>query len=245
VWDIGRSSEDVPVQVIPSFRDSGNTPSTWNVTPNGVLYGDTLLKIFEPLYVTNVPYPTSGNDSAGVFELRTPVFRASQAREDQGNALFGIQIADKDRDGLPPPVGTVIRFIKYHEIRQGDIKEIRPLAPAVNTTKLGRSDLDRINVFPNPFFAAAVTPTQQIRLTMTFSHLPQRATIRIFDLAANLVRTLRKDSEGQFLDWDLKNEYDLPVASGIYLAHIEMPDVHATKVLKLAIIQGEEKIEGF
>ncbi|MBI5472088.1 MAG: hypothetical protein HY961_07050 [Ignavibacteriae bacterium] len=246
VWDIGRGPDDVPVQVIPSFRDSGITPSSWNVTPTGVFFGDTLFKICEPIHETDVHYPTGGNDSIGVYDRRIDVFRGSQSPDEQGNALWGIQIADKDNDGLPPPVGTVIRFLKFHEVRHGDIKEIAPAAPVVGDAATARKDLSAINVFPNPFFARAVTPTGLVKKNVTFTHLPEQATIRIFTMGGELIRTLRKDDPAsQFLEWDLKNEYDLPVASGIYIAHVEMPALGLSKVLKLAIIQGPESLNGF
>ncbi len=70
---------------------------------------------------------------------------------------------------------------------------------------------------------------------MTFSHLPQQATIRIFTLAGALVRKLEKTEPGQFLRWDLKNESGKTVGGGIYIAHVEMPELGATKVLKLVV----------
>ncbi len=49
---------------------------------------------------------------------------------------------------------------------------------------------------------------------------------------------MNKLDASQFLRWDLRNERGLTVASGIYIAHIDMSDLGA-KVLKLAIIQEE------
>ncbi len=248
VWDVGRGPDDVPVQVIASFRDSGNTPDTWNVTPYGVLYTDTLFKIFEPIHVTDIRYPVGGNDSIGVSGLLTEVFRASQSPDEQGNALWGIQIADKDNDGLPPPVGTVIKFIKFHEIRHGDIKEITPQGPVFNDKNQIRADIAAINVVPNPYYGEAVTPTGLSKRRVTFTRLPAKATIRVFNLAGQLVRTLVKDdgAEGsQFVEWDLQNEFGLQVGSGVYIAHIELPEFGATKTLKLIVIQGKENPNGF
>jgi hypothetical protein len=244
VWDVGRGPGDTPVQVIASFRDSGDA-TRWNVTPTGVFYGDTLFRIFEPIHITNIPYPTGGNDSLGVFERRTDVFRGSQSPDDQANALWGILIADKDNDGLPPPVGTVIKFVKYHEIQHGDVVEVQPLAPTFDVRQ-ARADVAAINVVPNPYYGDAVAPTGVVRHRVMFTHLPARAYIRIFNLGGIHVRTLLKDDpNSQFVNWDLKNEYDLPVGSGIYIAHIELPDIGATRVLKLVIIQGQERVEGF
>jgi len=51
--------------------------------------------------------------------------------------------------------------------------------------------------------------------------LPNTATIRIFNLAGILVRTLVKSDVSQFTDWDLLNENKLPVAAGMYIAYID------------------------
>ncbi|MEK7671206.1 MAG: hypothetical protein AAB344_03190, partial [Bacteroidota bacterium] len=83
---------------------------------------------------------------------------------------------------------------------------------------------------------------------VTFSHLPDQAIIRIFNLAGTLVRTLRKDdpvNTNQFLRWNLQNENGLPVASGIYIAYIEMGNIGTTKTLKIAIIQEQQFLRNY
>jgi hypothetical protein len=190
-------------------------------------------------------YPTSGNDSAGVYAQRTEVFRSSQSPDELGNALWGIMIADKDNDGLPPPVGTVIKFVKFHEIRHGDVKEIKPLAPTMNDMKQARADAAAINVVPNPYYGEAVTPTGLAKHRIRFTHLPAKANVRIFNLAGNLVKILLKDDPSQFLEWNLQNEHSLPVGSGVYIAYIELPEFSITKTLKFIVIQGRENLNGF
>ena len=49
----------------------------------------------------------------------------------------------------------------------------------------------------------------------------------------------------QFLQWDLNNHNELPVASGIYIAHIEMPEIGKSRVLKVAIIQEQQFLENY
>jgi hypothetical protein len=51
---------------------------------------------------------------------------------------------------------------------------------------------------------------------------------------------LEKDDASQFLRWDLRNKDNFPVASGMYIVHVDMPEINATKILKLAIIQEAE-----
>ena len=105
--------------------------------------------------------------------------------------------------------------------------------------------MDRINVFPNPYYGLNQAETSRHRHFVTFSHLPQKARIRIFDLAGTLVRLLEKDDADQFVQWDLNNESGLPVAGGMYIAHIEMPGLHKIKVLKLAIVQEQQFLENY
>jgi hypothetical protein len=104
-------------------------------------------------------------------------------------------------------------------------------------------DVGKVGVFPNPYYA--YNPAEPDRFTryVTFTHLTPKATIRIFDLAGTQVRKYDKDDAGQFLRWDLRNESDIPVASGIYIVHIDMPEAGKTKVLKVFIVQAQEMLK--
>jgi hypothetical protein len=61
------------------------------------------------------------------------------------------------------------------------------------------------------------------------------------------VRTIEKDNASEFQRWDLLNHDGLPVASGMYIAHIEvtLPTDGSTaeKILKFAIIQEQEVLD--
>jgi hypothetical protein len=115
----------------------------------------------------------------------------------------------------------------------------------VGDQELARADVERINVFPNPYYAFNPSEPNRFNRFVTFSHLPQNATLRIFNLAGVQIRRLEKNSDAQFLRWDLQNEDNLPVASGVYIVHIDMPDLGKEKVLKVYIIQGEEILQFF
>jgi hypothetical protein len=109
--------------------------------------------------------------------------------------------------------------------------------------------VDKVNVFPNPYYAFNPAETNRFVRFITFSHLPPLATVRIFNLAGQLVRTIVKEDDSQFLRWDLNNQFNYPVASGIYIAHIEMTlpadGSKITKILKVAIIQEQEVLDVF
>jgi len=92
-------------------------------------------------------------------------------------------------------------------------------------------ELKEINVVPNPYRAISEYEETQIDNIVKFTNLPEQATIRIYNTNGTLIRTFQKASPLTFLDWDLKNQVGIPIASGVYLIHVEVPGV-GEKVLK-------------
>lgn len=115
----------------------------------------------------------------------------------------------------------------------------------VGDPSLAKADVSRINVFPNPYYGVNPQETDKYNRFVTFSHLPQRAIIRVFNLAGVMVRRIDRYSPSQFEQWDLKNQEGLPVGSGLYIVHIDMPDIGTTKILKVAIAQEQQILDRF
>ena len=69
--------------------------------------------------------------------------------------------------------------------------------------------------------------------------MPKKPIIRIFNLGGTFKQKIEKDDNSDFVDWNLRNKHDRFIASGLYLAYIEIPQV-GTKVLKLAVIQEDK-----
>lgn len=111
------------------------------------------------------------------------------------------------------------------------------------STELAKEDVEKINVFPNPYYGFHNRETAPNNKFVTFSHLPEKAVIRIFDLSGVLVRTISHNSTNQFETWDLQNDNNLPVASGIYIVYIDLPDLGKTKILKLAIVNEQQMLK--
>lgn len=109
--------------------------------------------------------------------------------------------------------------------------------------ELAKADVDKVNVYPNPYLGYNTLEPNKYERFITFTHLPAKATIRIFNLAGVLVRTMMKEGGDQFFQWDLRNETGFPVASGMYIAYIDMPDVGKTKTLKLGVILEQQFID--
>ena len=112
----------------------------------------------------------------------------------------------------------------------GDVYEFT--APEVTEDiNIAKKDIGKINAFPNPYYTTAENRY------VTFNHLPDKAMIRIFDLSGVLIRTIKHDGiNNQFEKWNLVNDNNIAVASGIYIVHINMPELNKHKILKLAVV---------
>ena len=87
------------------------------------------------------------------------------------------------------------------------------------------SVLDIINVVPNPYYAYSQYETGRLDTRVKITNLPEVCTIKIYTVNGKLVRTFKKDSEITSVDWDLNNHAGIPIAGGVYLIHVDVPDV--------------------
>ena len=147
-------------------------------------------------------------------------------------------LGDLAGDMTPPPVGTVIRFITEKPATAENFFtfDTAPFAESGDNAAIAESALELIGIVPNPYRARSVYETGSTERIARFVNLPETATIRIFTLAGTLIRTLEKTNPSTILDWNLTTESGLPIASGLYLIHIEVPGVGET-VLKFGVIQ--------
>ncbi|MES2588559.1 MAG: T9SS type A sorting domain-containing protein, partial [Bacteroidota bacterium] len=104
--------------------------------------------------------------------------------------------------------------------------------------------LDLINVVPNPYYAFSEYETGRIDNRIKFTNLPENCTIKIYNLSGKLVKTFKKSNPLTFQDWTLINEVGIPVASGIYLIHVDVPNV-GERILKSFIATRAPDMEGF
>jgi len=140
--------------------------------------------------------------------------------------------------------GDVLTIQYDNPIQLGiDKFTLKTTAPTTGDNDLAKEAVKKINVFPNPYYAYNALSVDPYDNYVTFTHLPVKATIRIFNLAGVLVRKLEKDDTSQFMQWNLANEANLPVASGMYIVHIDLPDLDMEKVLKIMIIQDRQILE--
>jgi hypothetical protein len=111
------------------------------------------------------------------------------------------------------------------------------LAAIQNNVPTASDALQMINVVPNPYYAFSAYETSQLDNRIKVVNLPSKCTVSIFTPNGVLVRKFKRDvaadnSTGSVeslvsqntetsLDWDLKNQKGIPIASGVYLIHVD------------------------
>lgn len=90
-----------------------------------------------------------------------------------------------------------------------------------------KTDLDLIQVVPNPYYAYAGGPGYEnnaLDTRVKITNLPEECTISIYNVSGTLIRQLTKDEPKTSIDWDLKNFAGVPIAGGVYIIHVKTRD---------------------
>ncbi len=142
--------------------------------------------------------------------------------------------------------GTVIRFLTTKPHLAGDVFRIATAGMGRTTEDAGvlEASIDDIGIVPNPYRGRSAYETGNEDRRTRFTNMPQTATIRIYTVSGTLIRTLYKDGPSASLDWNLTTDSNLPVASGMYFIHIDVPGV-GEKVMKFGVINRETNINIF
>ena len=123
-----------------------------------------------------------------------------------------------------------------------DVLTFTTKAPETGNEGAINSEISKINVFPNPYFGQNIEEINAFARFVTFTHLPPTdVTIRVFTLAGHLVSVINHTNGSSMEQWNLNNNDGIPVASGMYIAHIETK-TGKTKILKFAVMIPEERI---
>ena len=185
--------------------------------------------ILDPVSLTGHEYEigfniVNGKKTFNLTNITTDkILLTDQSNLSGDNDLFitdGFLLRVKDNPVNPVNVNDLYRFTT---------------SKIVYNEELAADDVGKINVFPNPYYGGGGNEFNKYDRHVTFSHLPQRAVIRIFNLAGALVRKIDKDSPDQFIRWNMLTENYFQVPGGIYIVHIELPDLGRIKILKLAL----------
>jgi len=85
---------------------------------------------------------------------------------------------------------------------------------------VAKDAMELINVVPNPYYGYSEYENNQLDNRIKITNLPQISTISIYTVSGTLVRKLKKDDTMTSIDWDLKNNFGIPIASGLYIIHV-------------------------
>ncbi|KAB2926285.1 MAG: hypothetical protein F9K22_00115 [Bacteroidetes bacterium] len=102
--------------------------------------------------------------------------------------------------------------------------------------------LKNVIVVPNPYVVASAFEQPSFRQDLRgeravqFRNLPRECTIRIYTVTGELVRTLHKNDNANYLNWDLLSMESARVGYGLYIYHVETP-TGATKIGRLGVIK--------
>lgn len=108
---------------------------------------------------------------------------------------------------------------------------LKDVAPVTNDNLTAKDALNLIRAVPNPYYGYSEYEKSQLENLIKFTNLPQQCTISIYTVNGTLIRRFKKDSPLSYQDWDLKNEYGIPIASGVYIIHVDAPGI-GEKVIK-------------
>jgi hypothetical protein len=139
-----------------------------------------------------------------------------------------------------PEMGTIFRIQTNKPNFPADTFFFTAPAPQLTSTE---TDLDLIKAVPNPFYLTSGYDPNPGSYAIKFHHLPETCTIRIYNLAGELVRTLEKDDPATpIAEWDILTENGLPVASGIYIYVVDA-EGFGQKIGKMAVFVEKEVLD--
>ena len=166
-------------------------------------------------------------------------------------------------------MGWGIKFDKVNtSFESGNIFNVgfvNPIFPGVDTYTIDAAgatetsgeelaaQLESVNVFPNPYFGQNPEERNQLSRFVYFTNLGVgKTTIRVFTISGDLINRIEKtitaeNSADRRAQWNLRNAFDIPVASGMYVAHITLEDANGNslgeRVMKLAVFMPEERLD--
>ncbi len=153
----------------------------------------------------------------------------------------GLPILAEDQTLLGSDVVVSLRVNKTYDFFQTEqnqnqgrphyLVDLGAFQTKTGMTSTAESALDNINVVPNPYYAFSQYEGDGLTNTVKITNLPETCTISIYNIGGTLVRKFQKSDPNTFLDWNLKNTDNIPIASGVYIIHINADGV-GEKIIK-------------
>ena len=166
-------------------------------------------------YVMWTSYPTlmQGQDFDATLDGMPSDARVS-LRMDNAYSNFAVSNSAENPDGHP----------KYG-FNTGTI------ATKTRVSSVGEDALETVRVVPNPYYGWSEYESSQLDNIVKITNLPEKCKISIYTTNGTQVKIIDKDNTNTWVEWDLKNKYSVPIASGVYIIHVDAGDL-GEKVLK-------------
>ncbi len=134
------------------------------------------------------------------------------------NSPYEVKVGTDDANGYPL-YGFQLDGGAPEKLRQQEIDE----------------SLMQIGVVPNPYYGFSEYEGSQFENIVKITNLPAKCTVSIYSLDGRFIRRYDRDEVGTYpvglaiernqispdIEWDLKNNKGIPIASGVYLIHIQ------------------------
>ncbi|MBK7425789.1 MAG: hypothetical protein IPI60_01495 [Saprospiraceae bacterium] len=101
--------------------------------------------------------------------------------------------------------------------------------------------LDAINVVPNPYYGYSSYEISQFTNTVKITNLPDKCTVTIYSMDGKFIKQYNRNESPMVktgsnpgsrtmqtvpdLEWDMRNNKNIPIASGVYLIHVNAGDM--------------------
>jgi hypothetical protein len=121
----------------------------------------------------------------------------------------------------------------FHPVCGGARYRFTTAAPHVDERNV---DLSKIKVVPNPYIVQAGWERERYAKQLMFTHLPQKCTIWIYNVAGEHIATLHHGDDTGYEFWNLRSKHGLEVAYGLYIYLVETPQGES-RTGKFAIIK--------
>lgn len=164
--------------------------------------------------------------------------------EDQGDTIptWAVIFSKVGAEGKinNPQAGDTLNIHIYKGFSSDDVFQFNTLSAGIDASQV---DLDAIKVYPNPYLGAntqePANPYASGRggRQITFTHLPNTCTIRIYNIRGELVETIKHSAsiDNGIENWNLRSKDGLDVAYGVYIYHVDSP--YGEHIGKFALIK--------
>jgi hypothetical protein len=140
-----------------------------------------------------------------------------------------------------PTLGDVYNLKLNIPYSNSDVFTFTTMAQSFDRTA-EREEFKKPYVVPNPYVGQASFEPQRFAVSgrgerrIEFRGLPQVCTIRIYTVNGELVKTLNHDGLQGYEPWDLRSKDNLEIAPGLYIFHVEGPNI-GSYIGKFAVIK--------